>query len=135
MELLEIFNFFKDLPIWGWILLFFIYVFIFGDRKLWEYEVKFPMEAGIGRGEIELKCLKKKGTQIEVNLVLESAYHHKLIEVFRNGLSIYSIEPNHNKGKIIFIKSKIILAKPEEDDEITVKIDGRDIFFGRLVLD
>ncbi len=135
MEFTDIITFFKELPFWGWIILFFLYVFIFGDRKQWEYEVKFSKEAGIGRGEIELECLKKKGAQIEVVLDLEPAYHHKHIEIFRNGLSIYTIEASQNTGKRIFIKRKIKLEKPEEGDDITVKIDGKNIFSGRLVLD
>lgn len=135
MELSEILNFFKDLPLWGWIILLFVYVFIFGDRKLWEYEVKFPMEVGVGRGGVELECLKKKGTQIEINLELAPTYHQKHIEIFRNGLSIYQIEPNQNTGKVIFIKQTATLEKPEEGDEITVKIDGENMFSGRLVLD
>lgn len=135
VELTEIIHFFKDLPFWGWLIIFFAYVFIFGDRKQWEYEVKFPKEIGIGRGEVELECLKKKGTQIEVSFDLEPAYHHKPIEIIRSGLSIYTIEASQNNGKRIFIKNKTPLEKPEEGDEITVKIDGKAVFTGRLVLD
>lgn len=135
MEIADILTFFKELPFWGWIALFFFYVFLFGDRKLWEYEVKFPKEAGIGRGEIELECLKKKGGQIEVMFDLEPAYHHKPIEIFRSGLSLFTIEADENNGKRIFIRRKIKLEKPAEGDHITVKIDGKDVFSGRLVLD
>ncbi|MFW5432045.1 MAG: hypothetical protein ACKE5M_07060 [Methylophilaceae bacterium] len=135
MELTEIINFFKDLPFWGWIILFFVYVFIFGDRKLWEYEVKFPLEAGIGRGEIEFECFKKKGAEIEVHLQLEPYYQHKHIEILRNGISVYAIEPSQNIGKRIFIKKRTQLEKPAEGDKITVKIGGKDVFSGRLVLD
>lgn len=135
MDITDILNFFINLPFWGWIILFIIYVFIFGDRKLWEYEVKFPKEANIGRGEIELECLKKKGTSIEVELELEPAYQHKPIEIFRNNLSIYTIEASLNNGKKIFIKQKTYLEEPKEGDAIQVKIDGKDAFSGRLVLD
>ena len=135
MELTEIINFFVAIPFWGWIILFFIYVFIFGDRKLWEYEVKFPIQAGVGRGEIELECYKKKGAEIELKFELEPTYHNKSIEIFRNGLSIYTVEASQNNNKRIFIKKKTALEKPEEGDEITVKIDGKAVFAGRLVLD
>ncbi len=135
MEFAEIIHFFEDLPFWGWIILFFIYMFIFGDRKLWEYEVKFPMEAGIGRGEVELKCLKKKGSKIEIKLELEPAYHNKPIEIFRNGISIFTIDASQNTGKRLFIKKKTKLEKPAEGDDIIVKIGHKDAFSGRLVLD
>lgn len=135
MELSEILHFLKDLPIWSWVILFLIYASIFGDRTLWEYEVKFPMEPGIGRGEVELECFKKKGTKIEVTLELEPAYQQKQIEILRKGLLIYTIKPNKNSGKRIFIKRSTTLEKPEEGDEIVVKIDGENIFSGQLVLD
>lgn len=135
MELTEIINFFNDLPFWGWIILFFICVFIFGDRKLWEFEVKFPLEAGVGRGEVELKCLKKKGTEIEIKLDLREHYHNKHIEIRRNDLSIFSINANQNTGKIIFIKKRTPLERPAEGDDITVRISGKDVLSGRLVLD
>lgn len=135
MELADILSFLKDFPFWGWIILLLIYAFIFGDRKLWEYEVKFPMEPGVGRGEIELECHKKKGAQIEVSLELEPAYHHKSIEILKNGFSIYKIEPNLNTGKRLFVKRKTSLEQPKEGDEITVIIDDQSVFTGRLVLD
>lgn len=135
MEFTDILNFLKDLPFWAWVILLILYAILFGDRKRWEYEVKFPLESGIGRGEIELECLKKKGTQIEAAFNLEPAYHHKQIEVFRNQLSIYTIPPEKNNGKRIFIKHKTPLERPNEGDEITVKIGGQDAFSGRLVLD
>jgi len=133
METAEIISFFKEIPFW--IVLFILYVYFFGDRKVWEYEVKFPNEAGIGRGEVELECLKKKGTQVELSFDLEPEYNHKPIEIFRNGISIYTVEARFNNKNRIFIKNKTPLEKPEEGDEITVKIDGKTVFSGRLVLD
>lgn len=135
MELAEIILFFQDLPIWGWIVLFLIFLYLIGDTVIWDYEVKFPLEKGIGRGEVELERLKKKGTQIEIKLDLEPAYQHKRIEISRNGLTIYVIESLLNTDKRVFIKEKTVLEKPEEGDEITVKIDGKTVFSGRLVLD
>ena len=61
-----------------------IFVALFGDRKLWELEVKFPMKHGVGRGEVEFECLKKKGSTIEVKFELEEMFHNKPIEIFLN---------------------------------------------------
>lgn len=101
MEPSIIFDFLKDHPIWGGFILFIVYVFIFGDRKQWEYEVKFPKEPGVGRREVELESFKKKGSQIELNFDLESAYHHKPIEIFRKGISIYTVISHLNTGRLV----------------------------------
>ena len=63
-EFPEIILFFQDLPIWGWIVLFLIFLYLIGDTVIWDYEVKFPLEKGIGRGEVELERLKKKGATV-----------------------------------------------------------------------
>lgn len=135
MEVTEIINLISNMPTWGWVVLFFIFIIIAADAVLWEYEVKFPMQAGIGRGEVELKCNKKKGTRIEIKLDLTPAYHNQEIEVFRNGRSIYKAEAKLNTGKRVFIQQRTVLKEPSEGDEIVVKIDGKKAFTGLLVLD
>ncbi len=135
MEFAEIINFFKDMPFWGWIIIFFIYVFIFGDRKLWEYEVKFPLQTGIGRGEVEFECYKKKGSSIEINLQLEPDYNNKRIDIMLNGLVVYTIPEHDNTGKSIVINKKSPLEKPNEGDEVIIKIGSEKTFSGQLVLD
>jgi len=114
MALSEVVNFVSNIPFWGWIIVFFIFIILTGDRILWDYEVKFPMEAGIGRGKVELECLAKKGTRIALKFELDPAYQQKQIEILRNGLSIYRIEASLNTGKSVFIKQITKLEKPDK---------------------
>ena len=68
MDVVQFAASFPDIPWYAWAGLFLLIIFFLGDRVLWDYEVKFPMTPGVGRGEVELEHLKKKGTQIEVKL-------------------------------------------------------------------
>lgn len=77
MEYTEIINFVTELPGWAWFGLLIVFLFFTGDKKEWDYEVKFPLKEGVGRGEVELECLKKKGSSIEVELELEPEYNDK----------------------------------------------------------
>jgi hypothetical protein len=135
MEHAEILNFITDLPSWAWFALGFGLLMLAGDRKLWEYEVKFPLKAGIGRGEIELECLKKKGSSIEIKLQLEPNYHNKLIEIYLNNALIYTIPESSNTDKPLYINKKIQLQQPTEGDEVQIKISNKEVFTGQLVLD
>jgi hypothetical protein len=135
MEYTEILNFITSLPTWAWFVIGFILLILTGDRKLWEYEVKFPLQAGIGRGEVEFECLKKKGSTIEIKLQLEPDYNNKRIDIMLNGLVVYTISEHDNAGKSIVINKKVPLEKPNEGDEVIIKIGGEKVFTGQLVLD
>lgn len=135
MELTEILNFIAGLPGWAWFVLGFGLLMLTGDRKLWEYEVKFPLQAGIGRGEIEFECLKKKGTSIEIEFQLEPNYNNKRIEIYLKHILIYTVHESSNTSKSIYINKKLQLQQPAEGDEVQVKIGGEQIFSGQLVLD
>ena len=53
MDINEIIGLLSTIPTWAWIIVgFVLFVIIFGDRKLWELEVKYPMKPGVGRGEV-----------------------------------------------------------------------------------
>lgn len=136
MEMNEIvLSFLKNHPIVSGFIGLLIYSYLFGDRKQWEYEAKFPLQEEIGRGEVELECLKKKGTQIEIEFTLTPAYQNKSIEIFRNSLLLYTIDAEHNNKTRLFIKDQCDFEKPKEGDEINVRIDGKSIFTAPLILD
>jgi len=136
MDINEIFAMLASVPTWVWILgAFILYAFIFGDRKLWELEVKFPNKHGVGRGEIEFECLKKKGTSIEVEFNLEDLFKQKAIEIYLNNRLVYTVHAIKNKGARTFIKEKIDIQKPNEGDKVMVNIDGQKQFEGVLVRD
>ena len=51
MDFNKIFSYIADLPTYTWIVLGIIsFILIFGDRKKWKYEAKFPLETGVGSG-------------------------------------------------------------------------------------
>jgi len=135
MEYAEIINFITNLPGWVWFVLFIVFLIITGDKKEWDFEVKFPLKEGIGRGEVELECLKKKGSSIEIELELDPDYHNKKIEIFLNNNLIYTIPQNINVGKYIRIDKKAAIQKPSEGDDVLIKIGGETVFSGQLVLD
>ena len=135
MEYVDVVNFITELPGWAWFVLVIGFLFITGDKKEWDFEVKFPLKDGIGRGEVELECLKKKGSSIEVELELEPDYNNKKIEIFLNNTLIYTIPQNKNIGKFVRIDKKTKIQKPAEGDDVLIKIGGEHIFSGQLVLD
>lgn len=131
----ELITFITDLPWWAWLGLFFLFLFMFGDRVMWEYEVKFPLREGIGRGEVEFKHLKKKGTKLEVKLRLEQSYRNREVAVYLNNNLIHTIPKDKNTGDYLRIEEKVEIREPKEADDVRVEISGDVIFEGQLVLD
>lgn len=136
MDSSQILDLLSAVPTWVWvvggIILFSI---VFGDKKLWEFEVKFPLQAGVGRGEIEFECLKKKGSSIEVEFQLEQLFQNKNIEIFLNNRLVYTVPESKNNGVRININKKLEIQKPNEGDKVTVNIGGQKQFEGVLVRD
>lgn len=136
MELSEIIHYIQHVPTWIWFVAGFVLLILTGDTKRWEYEVKFPMKQGVGRGEIEFKCLKKKGTSIEIELSLDTMQAEKPIDIYLNERLVYSIAADENiANKRIYINKKITIEKPREADTVAVKIAGQSVLTGQLVLD
>ena len=136
MDINQIFELLTTIPTWVWVIGGIIFVVIvFGDRKLWELEVKFPQKQGVGRGEVEFECLKKKGSSIEVKFELEDLFQNKNIEIFLNNKHVYSVNESKNNGPRTYINEKLDIAKPSEGDEVTVNIGGQKQFAGVLVRD
>ena len=136
MEINQILELLSTIPTWVWILGgFIIFMFIFGDQKLWELEVKFPTKSGVGHGEVEFECHKKKGSSIELKFTLEELFQNKDIEVILNNRSIYTIPASKNNAARTYINEKLDLQKPTEGDKVEVKIGGQKQFEGVLVRD
>lgn len=132
MEFLE---FVIGLPWWVWLVLVLVVAIIFGDRSLWEYEVKFPLQEGVGRGEVEFEAYKKKGTTIELKFRLDPAYQDKAIDVYLEGRLMFSLPAEKNSRSLLFLTEKIDMEQPKEGSEVVVKIGGISVFKGLLVLD
>ena len=136
MDVSQILELLSSIPIWVWVLGgFIIFVFIFGDQKLWELEVKFPKKSGVGRGEVEFECHKKKGSSIEIKFDLEEMFQNKEIQIHLNNRLIYTVPAAKNSGTRVYINEKLELQKPNEGDKVEVTIGGQKQFEGVLVRD
>lgn len=137
MEYAEILNFIQNLPTWAWFVIGFALLILTGDKKLWEYEVKFPMKQGVGRGEIEFEGMKKKGSQIEIKLDLDATQANKQIDIYLKERHVFTIPADENQAnKRITINKKIKLVQPpNEADDVVVKIGGQQVFDGQLFPD
>ncbi len=129
-------DYFSSVPTWLWVVGGVVLLaIVFGERTLWEYEVKFPRREGIGRGEVELECGSKSGSRIECEFVLEPACRKLPLEIHLNGQKIFEIPADKNVGRRLFLKEKIQLDRPKEGDHLSVVADGEALFEGPLVLD
>lgn len=136
MDINQILALLSSIPVWLWVFGgFIIFMFVFGDQKLWELEVKFPIKSGVGRGEVEFECHKKKGSSIEIKFELEELFNNKDIEIHLNNRLIYTVAAAKNSGNRIYINEKLELQKPNEGDKVEVTIDGQKQFEGVLVRD
>ena len=136
MDTNQILELLSTIPTWLWVAGGFItFVIIFGDKKLWEFEVKFPMKPGVGRGEVEIECLKKKGSFIELEFTLEELFQNKDIEIILNNRLIYTVPASKNNGANLNVDEKLELQKPNEGDKVEVSIGGEKQFEGVLVRD
>lgn len=136
MDINYVLGMFSAVPTWVWVIGgIIVFAILFGDRKLWELEVKFPMKSGVGRGEVEFECHKKKGSSIEVKFELEELFHNKDIEIHLNNRLVYTVPASKNSGNRIYINEKLALQKPNEGDKVGVTIGGQKQFEGVLVRD
>lgn len=136
MELTELATFLDFVPTWVWILIAIFVVFVFfGERILWDLEVKFPLRKGIGRAKVEFECGKKRGPRIECTFELEPAYRNQPIEIDLNGHHVFTVPAEKNISGRFRLVHAIEIAKPEEGDEVSVRIGADTVFSGLLVLD
>jgi len=133
----EVMHWLEGVPTWGWVVLVIVILIIFGDRKCWEYEVKFSLVEGIGHGEVEIeaytnKLSKKIKKHIEVDLDLEPGGQNKAYEVFLNGIEILSIPEEKTATDRVRIHEKYEGVEPHKGDVIKIKSNNEDIFVGKL---
>lgn len=126
----------SEVPVWIWVLGGFIgFAFVFGDSKLWELEAKFPLVDGVGRGSVEFECKKKAGTSIECEFDLAPEQRDKPMEIHLAGRLVFTVPQSANTGRFKIEEPLPQLQKPSEGALVTVKLDGREVFSGPLVLD
>lgn len=135
METTQIFAFLGSVPTWGWVIVVLFVLFAAGDRILWDYEVKFPLKEGVGRGKVELEGKKKKGPCIECMFELEKPYQNQTIHIFLNGQEIYQVKAEKNNSRRFRLSEHIQIPRPNEADKVSVHIGGKEIFSGLLALD
>ena len=135
METAEILEVLGTVPVWAWVGVVFFVLFMTGDRGLWDYEVKFPLQPGVGRAEVELKRYRKKGGAIEIKLELEPEYRNKRVGIRVNDRLVYSIPEAQTAVGRLYLNERVDLDEPNEGDLVSIEVDGDTIFNAPLVLD
>lgn len=93
------------------------------------------MTPRVGRGEVELEHLKKKGTQIEVKLQVEPECVGEAIEVRLNDALLYTVPPEKNSGGRIYVVEKVDFNEPAEGDIVSLCVRGEVVLSGPLIRD
>ncbi|HMB91870.1 MAG TPA: hypothetical protein VKP65_13540 [Rhodothermales bacterium] len=136
MEVADILNTLSMVPSWVWVVGAIVFVFfVFGESIVWDYEVKFPFNEGVGRGKVELECGKRKGTRIGCVFELNPSYQHIPLDVFVGETKIYTIPSEKNRSNRFSLRQNVPLDEPQEGDLVIVKAHDETIFSGPLVLD
>ncbi len=125
-----------NVPVWVWVVVaLIVFAFITGQRKLWDLEVKFPLEPEYGRGEIELECGSKSGSRVEGEFDLTAACAGKTLDVILNDRILHSVSiPGNLQGQFRF-DAAVVYDQPAEGDTVAINIGGAQAFIGRLVRD
>jgi hypothetical protein len=127
--------FLSQVPWWVWVVLVFGLLVVFGDRGLWDLEVKFPLTEGVGRGEVEFEGYKKRGHTLEARFHSLPNFEYNTIEILLEGVSVATIPTKTAPKHHLFSSKKIEHGQPREGQVVTVVIDGREVFSGPLVKD
>jgi hypothetical protein len=118
------------------ILVLIVLAVIFGDRKLWEYEVQGHCDAcENGKLEIELKHLKNKGVTLEIEGKFKPEYLNKEILILLNGYDLASFGAEVNDGSRYQLEKAIRIEEPSVGDTISVLIDREELFSQKLYAD
>lgn len=124
-----------SIPLYVWFIAGFLILLMLGDRKLWDYEAKFPLNPGVGRGEIEIECFKKRGPVIAAKMRLEPACNGKPLEVFLGNEQVLTVPAEKNRGAFFIFRAPYKYPEPVEGSVVEVRLNGRAIFSGPLILD
>ena len=130
-------SFLESIPGWGWVIIVIVMIIIFGDRKVWEFEVNFSLVEGVGHGEIEFESVsskfsKKEKKSIEIELKLEPAAQGKTYQVFLKGFPVHTISAAESNSSFVRIREKYEGNKPNQGDLVEVRCDKEVVFSGKL---
>ncbi|MEM7542839.1 MAG: hypothetical protein AAF384_14830 [Pseudomonadota bacterium] len=135
MDFNSIIDLLSALPTWAWVLAAFAMLFALGDRGLWDYEAKFPSAKGVGRGEVELECYKKRGAHVELHLELEPDYRDAEVEVFFRGTCILHAAEQKRERERLYFREPLSVGEPREGELVSVRLNRREVFSGPLIKD
>ena len=136
MEITEIINLLKEVPIWAWIIFAIVITILFGDRELWEYEARFHDEA-IGHGEFEIECKGRKNRKrqkktVELKLTLETDAQSKPYEVLLNGQPVLSLTVADTKTGHVFVREKYQGEEPRSGDQVEIRHNQQTVLVSTL---
>ncbi len=103
-----------------------------GDRTGWDKEVSFRYVKEIGRGEVEIEYSKKRGTEIEVEMMLVEKYRNKPIEIFLSNALICTIPAQANIGPETDYKEPCNVEKPQKGDLVKAVVARETLFEGQF---
>ena len=135
MEIQSVFELLQSIPFFIWIALAIVVLFLFSDKQLWEYEVTFPYQEGVGRGEIEIEYYKKAKGSIDIELDLEPACVNKHLEIFLNDKKILDLPAATVTSTHLRVHEVYPFAEPHEGMNIDVRSEGRILLTGKMIMD
>lgn len=132
MDFNEILKILFEVPIYVWVILFFVAAYFFRDKSRWEREIEFSWVEGVGKVEVEIGHDKRKGTEIEVEMKLEERYQNKPIDILINEKTVCTVPATANNGSGRDYSIAYDFAKPHSGDRVSVVIDNEALFTGQF---
>jgi len=130
MELNGIVDFIETLkmvPIYAWIILALLILFVFGDRKKWDEKARFPKNGMKWPGRIEIGCYKRKGMYISIELGFDDKYSSQPLEIYVNNYLALTVPAKHTKWSNVKYKGKYSLDRPGKGELVEVKSNGETV--------
>jgi hypothetical protein len=136
MEITEIINLLKEVPIWAWIIFAIVITILFGDRELWEYEARFN-DQNVGHGEFEIECKGRKNRKrqkktVEVKLTLQPDAQSKPYEVLLNGQPVLSLSEADTGTAHVFVREKYQGEEPRPGDKVEIQHNHQTVLASTL---
>jgi len=132
MQINDIFVIFEQIPVYLWIIIGFVIVLLFSDRKKWDEKVKFNGQDNLGSGYIEVDCYKRKGMIITADLNINDEFSNQPIEIFIKNALGHTIPSKKTKYGIVKYKNSCELTRPKKGDLVEVKINDKTILSGNI---
>ncbi len=125
----EMINIIDSIPWYLWLVVFFIFIYIFRDKKVWAYRVNFE---GPNSGDIDIDKYHRTNAKIEVEIELVEKNRNLPVQVFVNNSLVLIVPKERNSGREIDYTSYYEHQRPSEGDKLEVFIDGTVILSGEL---